>query len=510
MLKTVDLVEKIGKEYEPMLKAINIPDFYKCIAQYSGISIIDLKDDIIVEYLGHWARNKKPIFDFFGGKTQVDMDIEYNDEDRDYYGMLQEIGKKYPAYYNWLVSMRKARTNILERNNVDWDTNDMINICFPDYKYNGESISHFFKNKLGASDQLVSDLSRVYENVNVTAKFTLSIDPTDIMLSSENPYKWVSCYRLALDNAESHADGCLAGVLDKPTIVTYIWTDEGKFTLYETYKFKNIRYKKMRMTIAVNKEFNAIHFNEIYPGKQNLSDGFHKMLRDKVETYFATKLGKENKWIKNMSSNTGKTIECYREYGEYGYSEYSSFNVWKLAKQDNYSNIIVYDTLIMCPCGCGHEYRGTSACEDDNLEYNGYGHTNENYEPYEDEYEEEENDCDELQTYETCSGECRTCPIYNRGHAECELTHEPCDQYEDIDTLEEKGMFDPNEDNIIYCDRDHCANCPHYQEHHSQEEESTIQVNVNTQLGTMTTTINGVEYDTTLQGATITSSLPTE
>ncbi len=66
------------------------------------------------------------------------------------------------------------------------------------------------------------------KNDKINANFTLSIDPVDIMLSSENPYNWESCYRLE-EFYESHSDGCLAGVIEHPTIVTYIWTKEGKY-----------------------------------------------------------------------------------------------------------------------------------------------------------------------------------------------------------------------------------------------------------------------------------------
>ena len=34
MLKTKELIEKIGEEYAPMLRKVDIPDFYKCIAQF--------------------------------------------------------------------------------------------------------------------------------------------------------------------------------------------------------------------------------------------------------------------------------------------------------------------------------------------------------------------------------------------------------------------------------------------------------------------------------------------
>jgi hypothetical protein len=284
----------------------------------------------------------------------------------------------------------------------------------------------------------------------------MSIDPVDIMLSSENPYDWQSCYRLE-QFSESHADGCLAGVIDTHTIVTYIWNEEGKYSLYGDYDFKNIRYKRMRMTIGVNKEFNAIHFNEIYPGKSSLSEDFHKLLRTKVETYFAEKLGKENIWKRN--SEDTELIRCCRKNNQYGYSEYKSDNVWYLKEDEKYSDIEVYNDIITCPCGCGEDFIGSD--DPDYWSYNGDGQVNENYNE-----EEccEEVYCDELNEYLDCDGDCAHCPTYNENHAVCDLTGDYCEEMTPY-TAQENDMADFEESNIVSCCPEYYAQCPHYQEH---------------------------------------------
>ncbi len=72
----------------------------------------------------------------------------------------------------------------------------------------------------------------------------------------------------------------------------------------------------MRMTIGINKKFNAIHFNAVYPGKNNLSEDFKKTLRDIVETYFAKQLNKPNVWRKNKTDykDREERIECCVEW----------------------------------------------------------------------------------------------------------------------------------------------------------------------------------------------------
>lgn len=51
MLKTVDLIKGIDEKYTPMLKMVNIPDFYKCMAQFSGLPIDSLDDRTMQIYL---------------------------------------------------------------------------------------------------------------------------------------------------------------------------------------------------------------------------------------------------------------------------------------------------------------------------------------------------------------------------------------------------------------------------------------------------------------------------
>ena len=62
MLRTQTLIEKMDKKYEPMLKQVNITDFTKCIAQFSGLQIQNIPDNVIEEYLTKWAINKYRFF----------------------------------------------------------------------------------------------------------------------------------------------------------------------------------------------------------------------------------------------------------------------------------------------------------------------------------------------------------------------------------------------------------------------------------------------------------------
>ena len=53
MLKTREIFEKIKldnkEQYKEMLEQVNIPDFYKCIAQYTGLNINEIADEAMIE-----------------------------------------------------------------------------------------------------------------------------------------------------------------------------------------------------------------------------------------------------------------------------------------------------------------------------------------------------------------------------------------------------------------------------------------------------------------------------
>lgn len=456
MLRIQELVETLGKEYEPMINQIKIAEFTKTIAQFSGQRIENVPDGVIKDYLVLWAMNKFRFFKMLGNKTRVDIPFSYIDETKDTYNEMKSLIKDYPAYAPWLHEMASFKSNKIEVNKWDW--RDKILDYLSDVidtpvkrTLSDMAITTFFKRTLNAPDELVTQIGRVYENDAIDATFTISIDPVDMMLASENPYNWTSCYRLEL-MSDSHADGCLAAVLDDTSLITYVWNNKGKYHLYNTYEMKEIRYYRMREWINISENFATIHFNAIYPGKNCLSDGFNKKYRDMVETFVTKAMfpDKENIWT--------KTTDAYAERDYcYGYGEFSECYLWTL-KGEKSQHIRAYNQGIPCPCGCG----GTLPCTDDGNDdesYNGEGLVCENF--YERHWCEAADDyCD--------SEDCEHCSIWNRDNAVCELdTNHYCEEtYE----AEEDGCFDPDEDNIVNCG-DHCNGCPFYKLHHPEEEE---------------------------------------
>jgi len=485
MLRIQTLVDKLGKEYEPMINQIKIAEFTKTIAQLSNIPIERLSDDIIEEYLTHWATNKFRFFKAFGNKTRVDIPFSYIDETKDTWAEMRALIPDFPAYAPWLYEMASFKTNKIDATKWDWRDKimDYLDQIIVDQSVkralSDMAITTFFKRMLKAPDDLVTKIGRIYENEAIDATFTISIDPVDMMMASENPYKWTSCYRLEL-MSDSHADGCLAAVLDTTSLITYVWNNKGKYSLYGKYDMKEIRYYRMREWISISDNFATIHFNAIYPGKCNYSKDLEKKYRNVVETYIAKLVfpDKENIWA--------KTTDAYaeREYS-YGYGEFSEAYMWTL-KGEPSQHIHAYNVGISCPCGCGMTMSGTD-CGDDDLEYNGEGYICENF--YEAHY------CDLIDDY--CNSEdCEECSAWRRDNAVCEI--DECESCNDTYDAEDEGCFDPDRSRIVHCG-DHCEGCPFYKMHHPEEEEETEEEEEKIVMNSSPFYINNNDVNTALE-----------
>jgi len=441
MLLKKDLLERLEEKYRPMFDKVSIPDFTKCIAEFSQLHISDVSDAAIEEYLTLWAKNKYRFYQLLGNKLRVDTKIRYEANDNNTRrNMFHDLGKSYPAYVFWLKEFYDLKKNKIESCNISWNCEHTLNELFPDRTFEGTALTHFFKNYLSAPDDLVTQIGRIFENQELEAIHTISIDPVDMMLASENPYNWTSCYRLG---DGGHADGTLAAMIDGSSLITYIWHAEGEFSLHNNYTFKNVRYKQMRQYISISPTMNSIHFNSVYPGK-DYADDFEKQLRQIVEDL----VDKDATWVKNSNS------DCDREF-YYGYGEFSVRYIW--TKKDAVERDVwrTYSQEIVCPCGCGNYLPGS----DDDIDYDDSGFTYENI--------NNRHYCDMIDGY--CAYEdCDSCPAYNRENAVCELDEDHyCEG--NLYEAEEEDCFDPDESRIVHCDPEFCSNCPFYELHHQKD-----------------------------------------
>ena len=490
MLSKEMLIKDVEKKYIPMLKGVNIPDFTKCIAQFSGLHISKVDDDVIKTYLLTWAKNKYRFYKMLGNKIKIDVAIQYDSQELNVEEKFNELRNEYPAYALWLDNFKYFDKNKISARYLPYSINRTISELFPHCSLEGSSVTHFFKKYLQASDELITGLGKIWENQTIEGTYTISIDPVEMMFASENPYNWTSCYRLEKDCCGSHADGCLAAVLDDSSLITYIWNREGKFSLYDNYDFKNVRYFRMRQWISIASTETAIHFNAIYPGKKYSND-FGKQLRVIVENL----VNEKAVWIHNQDYHT----YCSRG-NPYGYNEFCYDNIYKIKDSEDI-RWNTYNEQILCPCGCGCDLPGNDDAENEYgemYEYNGEGFIAENFS-----IEEPEGEwCDYLDDY--CdSEECGDCVYWNRCHPVCEIDGEyECEQ---ADEAEDNNSFNPYNTNIVSCGG-HCEGCAFYQEHHKDSEpETSSTVTVETGVTPLSINVSAEDLLTQSEYATITS-----
>lgn len=462
MLLTKNLIEdaRATEELIPMLEAVNIPDFKKCIATFSSLSFDEVNDNTIKDYLLTWAKNKYKYYKLLGNKLRVDTKIEYKAESCDRKEEIEVLQKQFPIYAPWLQGIEEAKNNELNWHNLSSNFVRMLDF-FPETKNGfekGMHITSFFQRCLEAPAELVTKIAGLFELDKIDSNFTLSIDPVDIMLASMTPYDWSSCYGL---ECGSHADGCMAALLDTASIVTYVWDKEGKYSLDKKYDIKKMRFKRMRQWVAFSDDMRAIHFNKMYPSNDRCREELLKKIRLITEKRVSEYLGIEDSWTRytNLSRTACEKIDAHRKYG-YGYSEFYEEYIYvqkslveELENIDNQTKVEItpYDVKYQCACGCGTILPCSDAYEEDeevNFEdgFNCQSVIRKSY-------------CDLGDCYcdcadDICGGNCCDCPYWQDAHPYCEFKGDECEDPE-IESCDGEAQF---------CE-DICCDCPHYKEH---------------------------------------------
>ena len=150
-----------------MLKEVNIPDFTKCIAQFSGLNIDKVSEQVIKSYLLTWAKNKYRFYKMLGNQLKKDNLIEYKDENIDVFSSLREMERDFPGFAMWLEGFRYVSSNKIRGVDISYITKETIERIFPDFKIDGSLMTHFFKSYLKAPDELVTRIGKIWEHETI-------------------------------------------------------------------------------------------------------------------------------------------------------------------------------------------------------------------------------------------------------------------------------------------------------------------------------------------------------
>lgn len=368
MLNMSKLIQGIEEKYIPMLKKVDIPNFTKAIAVFSNLKLNEISDDVIKDYLHTWAKNKYFLFKFLGNNLTKNEKVFLKKDDEDKKNQIRILKEKYAYALFWIDEFSYFKENKIIMSDLNHYLKSTIRDLFMEEPKDGISITNFFKNWLKAPEELVTDLAKLWEGQDGDYyNYTISIDPIDYMFASETPFEWSSCYSIhKAENEETHADGCLAAMLDGAHAISYTWKNEGKYAINK-FEFKNIKYKHLRQWIVFSKDLLKLYFCRLYPESRRDGDNaYERTLRLVVERMVSEYLGIKDNWVKTDEVR-GNIIRVK----PYGYDEFHQESIIihkSLLENSNYTlselleslePIEVYTETIKCPCGCNSYLEGT-------------------------------------------------------------------------------------------------------------------------------------------------------
>lgn len=171
-------------------------------------------------------------------------------------------------------------------------------------------------------------------------------------------------------------------------------------------------------------------------------------------------------------------------YINYGYGEFSDCYMWTQSDAES-QKIVVYDTPIKCPDGCGDNLIPTSGYEEDEeFRYNGEGLRRENYEEC-----DYRHYCDYIDDY--CDSEdCDYCEHWNRENALCaEQLNRGTQVYcPNAQEAEDEGeeVFDPYNSREVHCGGQ-CEGCRFHQIEQQLENQRELVNSMDNTLREMAT-----------------------
>ena len=96
-----------------------------------------------------------------GNNIKLDQDFKYVRPLEDLSNVFDDLGKEYPAYALWLREFRRIEKNKIEERRLSYNIKDILTELFPQFNIEGSTLTHFFKSKLNAEDDLVTKIGRI-------------------------------------------------------------------------------------------------------------------------------------------------------------------------------------------------------------------------------------------------------------------------------------------------------------------------------------------------------------
>lgn len=372
--------------YNEMNKMIDRETF-RAIVKHFGTDYSDggFDREVVDNLVNVHIRNKKHIFELFGGKLKVEKEIETSIPETELKALRRQLincdafkGGKFLFVRTFLSDLEIEEFG----QNVVACERKYFNVTIP----KGMKVSKALaKLCLPEHTHLVqTEHSMILQQTKTKGKLVLSIDPCDYVTMSSNASGWRSCHRL--DGGE-YRTGPLAYLRDTSTVICYLasskqceFTDEG-----ENYAFSN---KSWRQIALVSPELEYSIQERQYPANNSInSSEVAELFKELFEEYNGVDYEKEMTPVHKLEElhidYANETDEVALYYNDTTHEMYGSGYVVKPKEVD----IEDFDgdrkphkgEAVYC-LNCGNDY-----CEDSDTLYCSECR---NYDEEEDEYDE--------------------------------------------------------------------------------------------------------------------------
>jgi hypothetical protein len=260
-------------------------------ANREGMSIKDLKDEVVHRYLQEWAEAKYEYYLLFNKNFFIEKEIEIEMNKEEMKLNLINLCYKFPQYAPIITEFRVNSW----LSNTCFD-NSLFEKYYPEYK-ESMKLSKFMATLY--NDKIVNDaIAGVLSNRKIIARVAISIGPYDYLTMSLNNYDWQSCQKIG-DGC--YSTGTLSLMIDDCTLIGYKYSGDNQRFNYNNFKFEG-NSKSWRQCIYFDKKSSSMIFSRQYPC---IIDDVAKVLREMLEEQVSNYLNIKNTWKVENENHDG-------------------------------------------------------------------------------------------------------------------------------------------------------------------------------------------------------------
>ena len=268
--------------------------------------------EIVDKYLDMWAMAKYEFYLMFGRNLKVSKKVEIIQNENaivDKFNRLFRMERdkngndvsRFKVY--WKLAKHFTSDEII---NNRLDSAEEVVEFLGEYYTPGMKLTRFLSMYFNDTAFDI-ELSKVYQNKKVYGQDVLSIDPLDYLMSAINHNKWSTCHNMGLG---CHADGPLALMLDKSTLICYNSSKDVRDYDFNGDTVRNISMR-YRSCVYMNKNDLSFAVGRCYPNCHD--EQAYKEFMEFVQEV-VSKHTNDDEWCVEVVTKKMDSGDCYGEY----------------------------------------------------------------------------------------------------------------------------------------------------------------------------------------------------